>query len=227
MFNFKKDVSSIGGWLTKEEGEFLYKNAKSLAKDNVIIEIGSWKGRSTICMAMGSRDGNGAIIYAIDPHKGSSEHIRLFGKVDTYKEFLKNIRSAVIEKYVSPIVKTSEAAAKDFKQKVNFVFVDGAHEYKYVRKDHDLWFPKIVNGGIIAFHDSWHSPGVQLLTAMILFSSGKVRKPRLLDTLTIMEKVERNSLSDRIYNILFVFYRLLAGWIGTVKINLFGNTVLN
>lgn len=227
MFNFNIDVAHIGGWLTRDEGEFLYENAKSLPKNNVIIEIGSWKGRSTICLGMGTRDGKGTTIYAIDPHKGSSEHIRLFGKVDTYREFRSNIKSAGIEKFVTPIIKTSEAAAKDFHRQVNFVFVDGAHEYEYVRKDYELWFPKIVNGGIIAFHDSWHSPGVQFLTAMILFSSGKVRKPRLLDTLTIMEKVERNSLSDRVCNIMFVFYRLLAGWIGTVKINFFGGTVLN
>lgn len=227
MFSFTKDVSHIGGWLTRNEGKFLYENAKSLAKNNVIIEIGSWKGRSTICLAMGVRDGNGAIIYAIDPHKGSSEHHRLFGKVDTYREFIRNIKAAEVEKFIKPVVKTSEATSRGFKEQVNFVFVDGAHEYRYVRKDYDVWFPKIVNGGTIAFHDSWHSPGVQLLTTMILFSSGKVRKPRLLDTLTIMEKVEKNSLTDRIYNILFVFYRLLVGWIGTVKINFFGGTVLN
>jgi len=219
MFNFDKDVFSIGGWLTKEEGKFLYESAKKLSKNANIIEIGSWKGRSTICFGMGVRDGNGATIYAIDPHKGSSEHIKRFGKIDTYKEFLNNINTAGIEKFVVPIKATSEEAAKDFNKQANFILVDGAHEYGYVKKDYDLWFPKLVNGGIIAFHDCWHAPGVHFLTALILFTSTKVRKPRLLDTLTTMEKVEQNSLVDRVCNILFVLYRLLFGWIGTIKMD--------
>jgi len=219
MLKFDDNIAHIGGWLTKEEGLFLYESAKRLSKEDVIIEIGSWKGRSTICFGMGTRDGNGAIIYAIDPHKGSSEHIKRFGRIDTYNEFLCNIKAAGIEKFVIPIKNTSEEAVKSFSQKVSFILVDGAHEYGFVKKDYNFWFPKIVNGGIIVFHDSWGAPGVHFLTALILFTSTKVRKPRLLDTITIMEKVERNSLVDRGYNILFVFYRLFVGWMGTIKMD--------
>ena len=225
MLDFKKCVSKIGGWLTKGEGEFLYKTAKETLKGGNIVEIGSWKGRSTICFGLGSKDGNRAKIYAIDPHTGSSEHKKMFGKIDTYREFLENIKKAGVSDLVIPIKKTSGEAVKNFDKKVDFILVDGAHEYEFVKKDYELWFPKLRNGGLIAFHDSWHQIGVHLFSTQILLASDKVSSPKLLDTLTVVQKVEKNTISDRIGNILFVIYRFLFGWIGTIKIDLTG-TVL-
>ena len=226
MFNFDKDVAKIGGWLTREEGIFLYNSAKGVPKDGKIVEIGSWKGRSTICLGNGSKDGHGAKIYAIDPHTGSSEITKKLGKVNTYNEFLINIKRAGVEKVVVPIKEKSETASFKIKSPVNFIFVDGAHEYSFVKQDFDLWFPKLINGGKIVFHDCWHMPGVHLFTALLLLTSNKVQKPKLLDTMTIIEKTDKNSLIDRLENIKFVLYRALVGWVGTVKIDQFG-TVIN
>ncbi len=200
----------------------MYESARKLSRRGIVIEIGSWKGRSTICFGSGSKDGQGATTYSIDPHTGSSEHIRQFGKVDTYDEFLKNIKVTEVHKYIVPVRKTSEEASKNFDKKVDFILVDGAHEYVYVNKDYKLWFPKLKNGGIIAFHDCYQALGVHLLTALILVTSSKVKDPKLVDTLTIIKKIERNSLTDRFNNILFVLYRLLFGWIGVLKIDYFG-----
>jgi len=225
MLNFGQDIAQIGGWLTKEEGEFLYGSAKNLSKNTKIVEIGSWKGRSTICFGKGAQDGSGTAVYAIDPHIGSSEHKKWFGEVNTYREFKENISNAGIAKYIQPIKKTSEEAEKDFIGGADFVFVDGAHEYEFVKKDFELWFPRLKDGGIMAFHDCWHAPGVQLLTAQILLSSYRIRRPKLLDTLTIIEKVKQNTILDRVYNFIFVLYRLFFGWVGTIKMDNFG-TVL-
>ncbi len=203
--------------MTKEEGEYFYGIAKNIPEDGKIMEIGSWKGRSTICFGLGVRDGNGAKIFAIDPHTGNSEHIKRFGKVNTYSEFIGNIKKAKVEKFIVPLKSTSEDADKRFRGEVDFIFVDGAHEYEFVKKDFELWFPKLKNGKYIAFHDCWHQFGVQLFTSQILLTSNKVCRPKLLDTLTIVQKVERNTFAERIVNILFVFHRLLFGWIGTIK----------
>jgi predicted O-methyltransferase YrrM len=222
MFNFSKQVSRIPGWLTKSEAEFLYSSAKNLSKNAKIVEIGSWKGRSTICFGLGSKDGNKIKIYAIDPHTGSSEHKKWFGKVDTYKEFLENVKNAKVSDLVIPIKKTSENAVSDVEEDINFVLVDGAHEYTFVKKDYELWFPKLVNGGTIAFHDCWHAIGVHYLTSKLLLTSSRVKDPRLIDTLTTMEKCKQNNLFDRFYNFLFVIYRLFFGWIGTLKMDFTG-----
>ena len=81
MLNFKNKVSKIGGWLTRREGEFLYKSAKNLSPKAPVVEIGSWKGRSTICLATGAKEVKGYYVYAVDHHKGSSEHLEIFGKI--------------------------------------------------------------------------------------------------------------------------------------------------
>lgn len=226
MLNFSRDISPIGGWLTKSEGEYLYSTAKDLSSKSIILEIGSWKGRSTICLAKGSQDGSKPIIYAIDPHTGSSEHKKWFGEVNTYKEFINNLKKSNVFSLVKPIKKTSEIFAKEFNAKIDFVLVDGAHEYSMVKKDYELWFPRLKNNRYIAFHDCWHAPGVHLLTAYVLITSSKIIKPRIVDTLSIFEKVNKNTTLNRIENIAFITYRLLFGWIGTVKINYFGGTIL-
>jgi predicted O-methyltransferase YrrM len=44
--------------------------------------------------------------------------------------------------------------------KVDFVYIDGSHEYENVIKDlHYFWYT-LKPGGILAGHD-WHSPGVR------------------------------------------------------------------
>ncbi len=56
-FNLKQAIQSardIEGWLTEKEGIFLYKMANKCTGRGVIVEIGSWKGKSTIWLSLGS-----------------------------------------------------------------------------------------------------------------------------------------------------------------------------
>lgn len=226
MFDFNKATENIGGWLTEAEGLFLYNTAKKVKTGNAIVEIGSWKGKSTICLGNGSQDGNRVKIFAIDPHIGSSEHRKMFGKVDTFEEFKQNINRGGISEFVEPIRDTSENAAKNLNQQIEFVFIDGAHEYNFVKLDFKLWFPKVVNGGILAFHDSWRFIGPNLATTIPLLVSSKIRNPKLVDTITYFEKVERNSLLDRLQNICFVMYRTLFGRAGFLRLKYQGSKVV-
>jgi len=226
MFDFNKATENIGGWLTEAEGISLYNTAKKIKAGNAIVEVGSWKGKSTICLGNGSKEGNKVKIFAIDPHLGSSEHQKVFGKIDTFEEFKQNISKTEIAEYVEPIRDTSENAAKNFNRQIEFVFIDGAHEYKFVKLDFKLWFPKVMNGGILAFHDSWHFIGPNLTTAIPLLISSKIKNPRLFDTITYFEKVEKNSLLDRFGNISFVIYRTLFGIIGFLRLKFQGSKII-
>ncbi len=223
MFNFTDSILKMDGWLTEVEGTFLYRTAKGVSSSQTIVEIGSWKGKSTVCLGKGVQEGKNAKIFAIDPHIGSSEHQKKFGKVDTYQNFLDNIKNAGVKRSIHPIRETSEEASKTFHQPIGFLFVDGAHEYHMVNLDIKSWFSKVTDGGVIAFHDSWHFVGVNVATAMLLIFSPHIKNPRLFDTITAFEKVKQNSLIDRIYNVLFLLYRTFSGWIGAIKIGLKDN----
>jgi predicted O-methyltransferase YrrM len=50
-------VETIDGWLTPKEGQLLYDLARRAPGRGAIVEIGSWKGKSTIWLA---RDLGGA-----------------------------------------------------------------------------------------------------------------------------------------------------------------------
>ena len=190
-------VAKVDGWLSDKEGEFLYNVAKNCKGKGVIVEIGSWKGKSTIWLAKGSKAGNEVKIYAIDPHTGSSEHKRTYGEVSTFEEFKRNIKMAGVEDVIAPIVKTSEEAAKTFEEPVEFVFIDGAHEYEMVKLDFLLWFPKLIEGGIIAFHDTM-ADGPQKVAEEFVYKSKHCRNVGFVGSITFAQKVKANSFYDRL-----------------------------
>lgn len=47
----------------------------------------------------------------------------------------------------------SERVAKDIPNGLDFVYIDGNHDYGYVKKDIELYWPKVRVGGILGGHD--------------------------------------------------------------------------
>lgn len=207
MQEIKKVVEEIGGWLMDREGELLYNLAKNCKGKGVIVEIGSWKGKSTIWLGKGSKAGGKVKIFAIDPHTGSSELKKTYGKIWTFEEFKKNVKSAEIEDIIVPIAKTSEDAAKDFYEPVEFIFIDGAHEYDLVKLDFDLWFPKVVNGGFMAFHDTIKSTGPKEVVKNFLYKSRNFKDVRFVGSITFAQKTDQNSVRDRLRNRYVLFLK--------------------
>ena len=41
----------------------------------------------------------------------------------------------------------------EFPDDVDFVYIDGNHSYEFVKKDIELYYPKVRNGGILGGHD--------------------------------------------------------------------------
>src|SRR5207249_1604325 len=131
----ERQVAGIGGWLTPKEGRLLYDLARRCTGRGVIVEIGSWKGKSTIWLASGSRRGAGVPVYAIDPHTAESDNLATQSAVPTFAEFTHNIRQAGVADLVVALVTTSAEAARDFERPVELIFIDGAHDYASVALD--------------------------------------------------------------------------------------------
>ena len=109
------------------------------------------------------------------------------------KRRLENIKISGLEKLINPLVKKSNDAAEDFTQPIELLWIDGSHDFDDVFNDFLLWFPKIVNGGWVAFHDSkW--PGVRKVLWESLYPSRQVGLIRRIEDTTFAKKVERNSL---------------------------------
>ena len=158
------DLQGVEGWLHLDEARALRDAVVALEpKDQplLVVEIGSWKGRSTISLARGLQGGGHAgVILAVDPHEGNVEHRERWGAVDTYAEFLSNLGRAGVADLVRPIRATShQARASVDNGSVSLLFVDGSHEYEDVLQDIDDWVSALSPGAVVVFNDSsW--PGV-------------------------------------------------------------------
>ncbi|MCD4705082.1 class I SAM-dependent methyltransferase [bacterium] len=190
-------TSKIDGWLSNEEGELLYNLAKKCNKNGVIVEIGSWKGKSTIWLAKGSQAGKNIPIFAIDHHNGSFDEKT---KISTFNAFIKNIKDAKIEDIVHSIVKKSHDASINFKKPINLIFIDGGHDYQTVKQDFNDWFNKLNDGGVMIFHDSTTRKGVWKIVSKKLHKSKYFKNVNFLHSITYGIKTSQNTLADRLKN---------------------------
>jgi hypothetical protein len=214
----EKIIDGVQGWLTGREGLLLYNLARKCENIGVIVEIGSFQGRSTICLGRGSLDGGNIAIYAIDPHVGSPEHQKEDRKIWTFDMFKQNIKRVKVDNIVHPFVATSEDVAKDFSDKVQLIFIDGLHEYEAVKLDFDVWFPKVAVGGIMAFHDTMGWEGPRRVVEEHLFKSKFFKNVRFVDSITYGEKVEKNSFLDRLRNRYVLFLKNIHFHFGRLKL---------
>ncbi len=181
-------IADIPGWLTDEEGEALYELAKRCTGKGVIVEIGSWKGKSTTCLGLGSRAGKNVPIYAVDPHADYR-----FG------EFKENIERAGIVELVTPIQSLSQPAADDFHEPIELLFIDGSHEYEDVREDFDKWVPKVVEGGFVAVHDTTLWEGPKRVVEDSIYRGTQFKDVRFVfGSTTVGTKVLENTAADRL-----------------------------
>jgi MMP 1-O-methyltransferase len=181
-------IADVPGWLTDEEGEALYDLARRCTGCGVIVEIGSWKGKSTICLGVGSRAGSGVPIFAIDPHADYR-----FG------DFKANIERAGVSDLVTPIASLSQAAADGFEKPIELLFVDGSPEEHLVREDFEKWVPKVADGGWVAFHDTTWTAGPRRVVGERVYRSRNFADVRfVVGSLTVARKVAANTLLDRL-----------------------------
>lgn len=208
----------INGWLTVREARLLFECARRAPADATIVEIGSFFGRSTVCLAHGSRAGHGARIAAIDPHIGSPKHEEQMGCDDTWPWFLDNLEAAGVRDLVTPIKKPSVDAIDDVEGDVGFLFIDGSHDEDDVAADFDTWFPRVRGGCDIAFHDSWHMTGVRRVSGRILRASTEIAEPRLVDTITLFRKLRSDERASRMRNRGFDAVRAVRGLAGFLRL---------
>jgi predicted O-methyltransferase YrrM len=200
-------IADVPGWLTDEEGEALYELARGCTGRGAIVEIGSWKGKSTICLGLGSRAGNGVRIFAIDPHTDYR-----FG------DFTANVARAGISELVTPIASLSHAAAADFDEPIELLFVDGSHEETLVREDFDEWVPKVVEGGWVAFHDTTWTDGPRRVVGERIYRSRQFADVRfVVGSLTVARNVTANTLADRA-RARYVLGLKTAFWLGSTAL---------
>ena len=181
-------IASIKGWLTAEEAEALFDRAKACTGRGVIAEIGSYRGRSTVCLGLGSKAGRHVPVYAIDLHQNNR-----------FRRFTRNISRAGLDELVTPLAGRSQDIAADFDEPVELLFIDGSHDYVAVREDFERWVPKVVDGGWVAMHDTTWTDGPKRVANTLVLRSRHFRAARFIPGSTLVaQKVSANTARDRL-----------------------------
>ena len=142
----------------------------------VFVEIGAWKGRSSIYMAEEiQHSGKKISFYTVDTFLGTEDEHETEEEIKNgtlYETYLKNIEP--VKDIIKTIHKDSKDAYADFAdESIDFLFIDGDHTYKGMLKDLQLWHPKVKKGGIIGGHDYTETTcGVKMAVDQYFLFSG-------------------------------------------------------
>ena len=158
-------VAGVEGWLSDDQARRLWDRARSVHPGGLIVEIGSYRGRSAIVLAR-AVEGRAEVI-AVDPHAGNDRGPRQIhgtsaqGEADN-RAFRENLERAGVAGAVRHVRRASQAALEEVEGPVDLLYVDGAHRFGPARADVVRWGARVRPGGTLMVHDAYSSIGVTL-----------------------------------------------------------------
>ena len=102
----------------------------------VCVEIGTHRGVTALRIANELRNVGSGLLYTFDPHEyGFLENLKKFPELNDFVRYrqIKSVESDVYD--------------------IDFLFVDGRHEYKIVREEIKHFLPRLTRGAFVLFHD--------------------------------------------------------------------------
>ncbi len=133
---------SIQGWLTEVEGIAL----QNLCHGKRVLEVGSYKGRSTRCMAPLAKE-----IWCVDTFRGDptwgQEQLAEYTTLD---EFLQNVAGFDVQVCIGKSQGVIPGLPDNY---FDLIFIDSYHTYDHVKMEYELCLPKLAESGVMAFHD--------------------------------------------------------------------------
>lgn len=156
-------LEGVEGWFSPDQVARLAARAAAVPSGGLIVEIGSFRGRSTIAIARSARPG--VEIVAIDPHAGNDRGPQeLDGFADAAAEdhdvFLANLERAGVRDRVTYLRRFSHEVLNDVAGPVDLLHIDGAHRLGPARRDLRSWGVRVAPGGSMLVHDAFSSVGV-------------------------------------------------------------------
>lgn len=163
------DPDSVKGFLHADEGRRLFELAVDAARHGPVLEVGSYCGKSTLYLGTACKE-RGALLYAVDHHRGSEEHqpgeayhdpelLEPGGmRLDSFRAFRDTLARADLEDTVVPLVTGSATAARHWNTPLALVFIDGGHSREAALTDYRCWAGHLQRGGILAIHDLFPDP---------------------------------------------------------------------
>jgi predicted O-methyltransferase YrrM len=194
------------GQVSLAEGLWLRQAARGVPVGQVIVEVGSYTGKSTSCLARGSSEGWRVPVYAVDlwtvgtSDAGRNFRVRRLAEpVDESKFHMPEVLEVFrrrMDIYGADLVFECMGASVDVAatfphRTVGLLFIDAEHSYDACRADFEAWSPKVEPGGIIALHDYKEGLGAGACAVMRyvdeVTQEGRWRIREIVGTLVVLE----------------------------------------
>lgn len=147
-------------------------------RPRVIVEVGVWKGATSIAMAAELRRlGIDGVVICVDTWLGSSEHwlepsfypylAAEHGRPSLQTKFTNNVVHHDLGDYVVPLPLDSVNAAAvlgAMNIRPDVIHLDGGHDLRSVTGDLEEWWPLLAEGGLLIgddYHPDTHWQGVR------------------------------------------------------------------
>lgn len=147
----------IPGYLVEAEARFLGTVvACAPPRNGAIVEIGSYKGKSTVMLAKVAAHYRLGPVIAIDPHNFNNPELldqRTKPDASSFDEFMRNIREAGVADQVEPYRAYSTDVAQTWNSSIRFLWIDGDHTYTGAKADFDGFARHLLPFGIVALHE--------------------------------------------------------------------------
>jgi predicted O-methyltransferase YrrM len=141
-----KKYTEISGFLDEPDSNILLE----LAKDKDCFEIGSLRGKSTVCMASVAKK-----VVAIDTFRAAGNGASQTDDEKIYEQNITDFRTNTqgYDNIETKINKSDDIVPFFNNESFDLAFIDGSHEYDDVKNDIIMSWPKIKMGGYLAVHD--------------------------------------------------------------------------
>ena len=166
-FWLRKILKPLGYNLVQYDYRPFDRFLKSLNKENLVgAEIGVYDGWHALDMMQGLSIQK---FILVDPWKCYTDYTEsVFSPKKNQKgmDERAKVTQKVMKKYGDKVVimrQFSEEAAKLISnESLDFVYIDGNHQYEFVKKDIEAWYPKVKKGGVIGGDDYTSCPETEI-----------------------------------------------------------------
>ena len=161
---FRRDwrrIDGVEGWLSRADAAALYAAASRVADGQAIVEIGSWKGRSTTALALGCR--RQRTVHAVDPHTGGGSFTEGALPVDSLQHFKQTTAKRNLRNVEMIVARSHDAARTYSGAPIGLLFIDGWHSTEAVLDDYRSWAPHLAEDATIVFDDRTHPDVLQAI----------------------------------------------------------------
>jgi len=163
------ELAELDGLISRDVGELLHSYASFVADDQAVVELGSYRGKSTAYLATGAAMGKHAPVYAVDAW---SEEVSAWRSAvlstlpsPVFEDFTAQLDKAGVSDDVHVIRSLTTLAAELYDgPPVGLLYIDGDHAREAVLADFRAWRRHLAPRALVIFDDYGvtKNPGVAL-----------------------------------------------------------------